>query len=296
MMIKEIPLLLLEEENGKIMGDDLKGAEILEAEKKDLAASEIIPSSLATNNSIAGDSLSMMKKELNSNEGNTQQQQQQLHKTIILGDDEDDSSKEDESENSSLRKSDSFTLSTGEDLSTYPSRFSFEYLLIKGILHPKMVSITLFIQYHTILFYSFYYQDFYSTVVLAISFIVGFLVNTRFALNSIWAAVKVGSDKAGNAEDDKGRMICNLILFSLRFYYLRSMRMMLMPIYFMIITSNNNLKREDMIWTLFPTYYISLHFIGNLGYRFLLLLIGQSTEDFGFFFSENISTMMCCNV
>nr|CAG4713589.1 unnamed protein product [Naegleria fowleri] len=171
-----------------------------------------------------------------------------------------------------------------------------EIFLMKLMFSPKLVTIVLVVQYFFLLLHTYLSQGMAIWVIMFLTCVAGVLSNSKYIVASLWKAVDNATvDEHTSNMIERNRMMFNMALFSVRYFIIEpSNRILLVPIYFMVITSANALKGKQALWVFFPPYYISAHYFMSGLYEFVQCTSHEGlTQHSLLVLSHSVSIMLC---
>ncbi|KAG2370711.1 hypothetical protein C9374_014302 [Naegleria lovaniensis] len=170
-----------------------------------------------------------------------------------------------------------------------------ENVLTKLIISPKLVTIVLIVQYSFLLLHTYLSQGTTTLFIMLLTCVAALLSNSKYIAASLWAAVDSVVDDETSNYRERNRMLFNMVLFSVRYFLLEpANRIILVPIYLMVITSANALRGTYAIWAFLPPYYIAAHYFTSACFNCVQVILKQGLSQHSLLtVSQSISIMLC---
>ncbi|KAG2378218.1 hypothetical protein C9374_008361 [Naegleria lovaniensis] len=122
---------------------------------------------------------------------------------------------------------------------------------------PNVIPVSILGQYLLVLLYSWYFLDYCSFAVVAVTCLIGGFKGRKY--------IKVFSRDSHlvptTVIEERNRLIVCLILFSIRYYFLSQMKIVIIPLYFISVMTTTILRRNSLWWSIAPMLFVFSQFI-----------------------------------
>ena len=147
---------------------------------------------------------------------------------------------------------------------------------------PNVIPVSVLGQYLLVLLYSWYVLDWFSFLLVSVTCLVGVFLGRKY--------IKVFSREnhtvATTLNDERNRLVFCLIIFSIRYYYLSSMKIVIIPLYFVSVMTTTILRRNSVWWSVAPMLFVCSQFLMDITSQFLREGWNERTVHV---FTENMS-------
>ncbi|KAF0974837.1 hypothetical protein FDP41_006311 [Naegleria fowleri] len=147
---------------------------------------------------------------------------------------------------------------------------------------PNVIPVSVLGQYLLVLLYSWYFLDWFSFLLVSVTCLVGVFLGRKY--------IKVFSREnhtvATTLNDERNRLVFCLIIFSIRYYYLSSMKIVIIPLYFVSVMTTTILRRNSVWWSVAPMLFVCSQFLMDITSQFLREGWNERTVHV---FTENMS-------
>lgn len=144
--------------------------------------------------------------------------------------------------------------------------------LLQIAAHDKITSIILAIEYSMLIIHSYYESGWFGFLVMASTCLVGIISTRKYVSFSLFHQ----PDFQVSTTEERNRILTSMVLFSIRFFMQQQNRILLMPMYILIMITTNTLCKQ-LFWALLPIYYVSLHFVASCIYNVIQFGLNSET-------------------